>query len=141
MFGTEDTSNALADRHPGQYQNVCTAHTISKVDQDLYRQIDNFEAEEKVTGGDLIDGLVTALDMIERHCGTKKYKKRVFLITDGETATQTNDGEISNLIAKLNEKGIRLNIIALDFANELAEDESDQEENRPSASPAQETAM
>ena len=53
----------------------------------MYRQIDNFEAEEKVTGGDLIDGLVTALDMIERHCGTKKYKKRVFLITDGETAT------------------------------------------------------
>ena len=45
------------------------------------------------------------------------------------------------MIAKLNEKQIRLNIIALDFANELADDDSDQEENRPSASPAQETAM
>lgn len=142
LFGTEDTSNALADRYKGQYQNVSTAHTISKVDQDLYRQLDNFEAAESATGGDLIDGLVTALDMIERHCGTKKYKKRVFLITDGETATQTNTEEINNLIDKLNEKGIRLNIIALDFANELGEDESDQEEeSRPSATPVQETAM
>ncbi len=46
--------------------------------------MDEFEAEEKQTGGDFVDGLVTALDMIDRHCGNKKYKKRVFLITDGE---------------------------------------------------------
>lgn len=90
MFGTADTSNALADRHKGMYQNVSTTRTLIKVDQDLFRQIDNFEAETMPTGGDLVDGLVTALDMIDRHCGTKKYKKRVFLITDGENECETN---------------------------------------------------
>jgi GTP-binding protein EngB required for normal cell division len=57
--------------------------------------------------------------MIDRFCATRKYKKRVFLITDGEHPTQTNKDETKSLIEKLNEKGIRLNVITLDFANEL----------------------
>ena len=84
MFGTEQTSNALADKYPGKYEHVITAHTITKVDQDFYREIDNFEPNERPSGGDFIDGLVTAIDLIDKHCANKKYKKRVFLITDGE---------------------------------------------------------
>ena len=84
LFGSEDTSNLLADRHQGSYQNVKVTRTITKVDQDFYRDLNNYEASTEPTGGDFIDGMVVALDMLERHCGTKKYKKRVFLITDGE---------------------------------------------------------
>jgi hypothetical protein len=62
---------------------------------------------------------VTAVDMLDTHCGTKKYKKRVFLITDGEQKTKTNKTEIESLIQNLNSREIRLNIITLDFANEL----------------------
>lgn len=98
MFGTADTSNALADRFPDNYKNVVTTRTLSKIDQDFYRQINNYEAEDKQTNGDLIDGLVTAVDMLDSHCGTKKYKKRVFLITDGEQKTKTNQSEIDSLI-------------------------------------------
>ena len=89
--------------------------------------MDEFEAEEKQTGGDFVDGLVTALEMIDRHCGTKKYKKRVFLITDGEHLTKTNTDETDSLVQKFNERGIRLNVITLDFANELGQEESDEE--------------
>lgn len=103
MFGTADTSNALADRHKGMYQNVMTTRTLCKVDQDLFRQIDNYEAETINTGGDLIDGLVTAMDMLGRHCGTKKYKKRVFLITDGESPNSANKPEFDSLVSKMNE--------------------------------------
>jgi hypothetical protein len=84
LFGSEETSNLLADRHKDGYKNVQVTRTVTKVDQDFYRNLNNFEASTQPTGGDFIDGLVVALDMIERHCGTKKYKKRVFLITDGE---------------------------------------------------------
>lgn len=79
-----------------------------------------------------MDGLVTALDMIDQHCANKKYKKRVFLITDGEHATGTNAQEIDSLVEKFNERGIRLNVITLDFGNELGQEESDEEaEVRP----------
>lgn len=65
--------------------------------------------------------------MIDRYCEARKYKKRVFLITDGEHPTQTNKDEIKSLIEKFNEKGIRLNVITLDFANELGQQDSDSE--------------
>ena len=33
--------------------------------------------------GDVVDGLVVAMDMLIDHCGKKKYQKRVFLVTEG----------------------------------------------------------
>lgn len=78
----------------------------------------------------MIDGLAVGLDMINRHCGTKKYKKRVFLITDGEKKTNSTKAELANLIQKMNATDVRLNVITLDFCNELAqEDDSDEEES------------
>lgn len=73
LFGSEETSNLLAERHKGQYENVQVTRTIQKVDLNFYRNLNNFEASTKPTGADFIDGLTVALDMIERHCGTKKY--------------------------------------------------------------------
>jgi hypothetical protein len=35
----------------------------------------------------MIDSLIVGLDMLLRFTGTKKYKKRMFLITDGEKKT------------------------------------------------------
>ena len=86
-------------------------------------------AETQKTKGDMIDGMLVGLDLIERHCGNKKYKKRVFLITDGQSKTVTNQGEIQSLINQLNEKEIKLNVITLDFANELGQDSDEEEED------------
>ena len=96
LYGTKETSNALADRNRGQFKHVTTARTLSKIDQDFYRSLDNMEAEEEnpIGGGTMVEGLCTALDMINTHCGTNKYKKRVFLITDGEHPLQANEGEM-----------------------------------------------
>jgi len=44
LFGSEETSNLLADRHKGQYKNVYVTRTILKVDQDFYRDLNNYEA-------------------------------------------------------------------------------------------------
>ena len=62
---------------------------LDKVDLDTLRSLENILVEDKVTkGGDLMDGLIVGMDMMARHCGTKKYKKRVFVITDGEKQTK-----------------------------------------------------
>jgi hypothetical protein len=137
LYGTKETSNALADRNKGSFTHVTTARTLTKIDQDFYRSLDNLEAEEEnPMSGNLVDGLCTALDMINSHCGTKKYKKRVFLITDGEFPLQSNNAEMQSLIKEFNEKGIRLNVITLDFGNDLYDNDSDEEdfdqdENKP----------
>lgn len=77
--------------------------------------------------------------MLNNFCGTKKYKKRIFLITDGERETKYNSSELKSLIEAIQEKDIRLNVITLDFANEMAEDSESGEEATKSKTESKET--
>jgi hypothetical protein len=56
--------------------------------------------------------------MLERHCGTKKYRKRVFLITDGEKAVESRE-KLPLIQEAMTESNVRFNVIAVDFANEI----------------------
>jgi hypothetical protein len=67
--------------------------------------------------------------MLCRFVGTKKYRKRIFLITDGEKETKYTSTEIRDVIQTINTNEIKLNCITLDFCNDLAEDSSDEESN------------
>ena len=129
LTGTKETDNHLADTIPGQYQNVHAFRAIEKLNLDALRGIDEINCADRVaTKGDILDGLIVGMDMIARHCGTKKYKKRIFLITDGEKQTQVSDKEKRAIIQSMNESDTRLNVITLDFCDDLAEDEEDDED-------------
>ena len=75
----------------------------------------------------MLDGLIVGLDMITKFVGTKKYRKRVFLITDGEKDLTYSDSEMAHITSIIKQQDIKLNCITLDFCNDLAEDESDEE--------------
>ena len=72
--------------------------------------------------------MIVGMDMLARHCGTKKYKKRIFLITDGEKDTKFEKSELKQVIQTMNEHDARLNVITLDFCDEMAEDDEDEDE-------------
>ena len=93
LFGTSETSNRLNDLYEGanQYTNVTTARHLGRVDLDFFRYVQNIQAtpqSESPEHGDMIDALIVGLDLLIHFTGTKKYKKRVFLITDGEKKTK-----------------------------------------------------
>ena len=46
----------------------------------------------------MMDGLIVGLDMLCRFVGTKKYRKRIFLITDGEKETAYSKGELAEIV-------------------------------------------
>ena len=122
LFGTADTSNALDDRNAGHCANVKTVRTLTKIDLEFFRDIETFApAEEPVQadGGTIMDALEVSLDMLERFCANRKYRKRLFLITDGEKAMSRDDSRIREAIEKMQERDVRLNVITLDFGNEL----------------------
>ena len=48
-----------------------------------------------------MDALDVSLDMIERFCGNRKYRKRFFLITDGEKAMEKDNSRINDAVAKM----------------------------------------
>ena len=68
------------------------------------------------------------MNMLDKHCGTKKYKKRIFVITDGEKKAKFDVHEKKQVIANMNATDTRLNVITLDFCDELAEEDEEEEE-------------
>ena len=68
-----------------QYENVTNFHQIEKINLEFFREIHEILPEKKATkGGDLMDALIVGMDQLMKHTGKKKYRRRVFLITDGE---------------------------------------------------------
>jgi len=135
LIGTRKTDNHLNDTlGSDQYQHVTSFRAIEKANLDLLRSIDQVVTEkEPLKKGDIMDGLIVATDMIDRHCGTKKYKKRVFVITDGEKLANVKPHEMKQVIANMNATDTRLNVISLDFCDELADEEDEHEGDEEAA--------
>lgn len=113
-----------------EYKNVIVERSLGPIDLEFFREIQKIEAEStQQAKGDILDGLIVGLDMLCRFVGTKKYRKRIFLITDGEKETKYTSTEIRDVIQTINTNEIKLNCITLDFCNDLAEDSSDEESN------------
>ena len=45
-----------------------------------------------------MDALEVSLDMLNRFCGARKYRKRLFLITDGEKQMEPAQGRIEEIV-------------------------------------------
>ena len=75
----------------------------------------------------MVDTLLVGLDMLMLHTGKKKYKRRLFLITDGERKAKLEKYELGRLVEVIKENDIKLNCITLDFCNDLDDDDEDKE--------------
>lgn len=132
LVGTQETDNHLAEQFgKGQYTHVSVSRTIEKLNLDALRALDSVQCEDKAMAkgsGDVMDGLIVALDMVSRHCGAKKYKKRIFLITDGEKEAAIQAEDFKDVVKSMNETDTRLNVITLDFCDDLDDEEEEEEE-------------
>ena len=141
QFGTAETSNALAEQYPGEYRNVTTARALSKIELDLFQRLEELTPElEQHPNGDLMDGMIVALDMLTRFCGARKYKKRIFVITDGERETKSTPSETETLKDQMKKLGVRLNVITLDFGNEFGQEDDDDEDEESETPQAQQNS-
>ena len=61
-----------------------------------------------------MDSIVIASDMINAHCKNLKYKKTIYIITDGNSKILNDDQEQNTSIANfIKDKDIHLNIMYL----------------------------
>ena len=82
--------------------------------RELYKRL----LEEKIEGcGDIFLGLKESLNLMKTHFRKKKYFKKIFLITSGNSKTEFSEREIINLAENLNDYNIRTNVISIDFWN------------------------
>ncbi|KAJ3064776.1 X-ray repair cross-complementing protein 5, partial [Quaeritorhiza haematococci] len=94
------TDNPLAADSPGQYQHVTKYHfdkqndaaNLSMANLELLRFVDSGTTPGDVSG-DLMDGIIVALDMMTNHCKKLKFEKRIYIMTDAANPMNTEDYE------------------------------------------------
>lgn len=85
-------------------------------------QLSELKIENKLEGGDIFQALKFSIDSLNDHVGTKKAKKRLFLFTSGEGKTDYSKEDIRSLSEIINQTGVKINIIAIDFMESYDEE-------------------
>lgn len=111
----------------GGYENIVVERQLSPPTLEFLRHLDSIRPTKQT--GDWIDALIVGIDLLAKHCQKRKYNKRIFLITDGQSKTADTE-DLKQVASNLKEAEIKLNVIALDFCNDL---QFDSPEERASA--------
>jgi ATP-dependent DNA helicase 2 subunit 2 len=80
LVGTNETNNVLNENDPDSYQHVSVLRPLGKPDLSFLELIDSIDIEP--AEGDVIDGLLVAMEMIHTRVKKLKFTKRIFLVTD-----------------------------------------------------------
>ncbi|KAF0411993.1 SPOC domain-like protein [Gigaspora margarita] len=111
LFGTDDTNNYMNDQ-TGGYEHVTTLYPIEQPSMSILRTVNNNLPHGKVKG-DAFDALIVALGMIDLHCRNLKFKKKIYLLTDGESPINSSDFDA--VLRQINESNVELNILGIGF--------------------------
>lgn len=114
VLGSEETENDLAEQYGG-YANISVLQELDVPTLDSMLLMNTLTPTNAT--GDLLDSVVVAVSMISNRVGKKKYKKRLFIITDGNCSTNSAD-QLQDIIDQINLQDIRVNIIAIGFGEE-----------------------
>jgi ATP-dependent DNA helicase 2 subunit 2 len=82
------------------------------------RQCRNNFVASKTNSGDPLSALILALHMTTEHCKRLKYIKNIYLITNGRSPIEIDDTTIPQVVSKLKEENVSLNVIGVDFDDE-----------------------
>ena len=126
LIGSETTQNPLNDDDNRGFQNIHMIRDLTKLDSQIIKVLETDVLLQREETSDWIEGLLVALGQFKTVCGTKKFSKRIFLITDGESQLQGEE-DLEEIGQEIKNLGVKINCIAMDFCNDL-EDESDNDE-------------
>lgn len=144
LFGSQATQNELhtesATHHDEpEYQHIQTMREQQNVDLAFFRQVLAVEPEEMDQGTNLLDALKVGVDTLVKFGRKQKFKRRLFLITDGERAESTDPEKLKDLVEEIAANDVKLNCITLDFCNNIDEEEDEDMAQDASETEAQKT--
>lgn len=122
LVGTNETANILHDESGG-YDNIRIERDIAVPNLEFLESVDGIESE--TSQGDVIDGLLVAMTMINRRVKALKFTKRIFLITDAAGEIQFDQEQFDAICEGMIQEDYKLNVIGINFADD---DEEEDEE-------------
>ncbi|OBR14163.1 ATP-dependent DNA helicase II subunit 2 [Colletotrichum higginsianum IMI 349063] len=108
---TDETRNAMMDDEG--YENISVLRELGPMTLTSLRELRAEVKPSETETGDAVSAVVLAVDMIEKFTRTLKYKRRIYLVTDGLAPIDGDD--IDSIAKKINQDGIELTVLGVDF--------------------------
>lgn len=105
-LNTDDTNNPQANDDLDGYDHISVLHELGPITRASLKSLKESLQPTHVSGGDAISAIVVATNMIEVFTKKLKYKRRIVLVTNGESPI--DDESADEVAAKINECGIEL---------------------------------
>ncbi|KAJ0342921.1 ATP-dependent DNA helicase II subunit 2 [Colletotrichum chrysophilum] len=108
---TDDTRNAMQDDEG--YESISVLQELGPMTLTSMRELKEEIKPSGTETGDAVSAVVIAVDMIQTFTKKLKYKRRVYLITDGLGPIDADD--VDDIAKKINSDGIELIVLGVDF--------------------------
>lgn len=103
----DETRHALQEEEG--YENIAVLQDIGPMTMTSLKQLQSSIVPSNTDTGDAISAVVVAVDMIATFAKHLKYKKRVYLITDGTSPMDGDD--LEDITSKINDDGVELFVL------------------------------
>lgn len=104
---TDETNNAL--QADDGYENISVLQELGPMNMTDLQVLRPKIKPSSTTEGDAISAIVVAVDMIAKVTKKLKYKRKIYLVTDGEAPVDGDD--FDDIAAKIKDTGIELTIL------------------------------
>ncbi|KAK3990634.1 ATP-dependent DNA helicase [Cladorrhinum sp. PSN332] len=112
-FNTDETNNMQDEQGLEGYHNISILQEIGPMTMTELRELRPKVKPCEAYSGDAISAIVVAMTMIGEFTKKLKYKRRIILVTNGESPI--DDDSVTEVAEKLNESNIELVVIGVDF--------------------------
>ena len=112
--GTEGTFNQLNSEAGENYVHISVVQGLEPANISLLDYLEGLMVNEE-NDADIIDALLVAMGMIHDVCGTKKYKIRIYIITNAACQANSDPEALNEIIGAINALDIHINILAINF--------------------------
>lgn len=104
---TDETQNAMGEEEG--YGNISVLQELGPMTMTSLRELTDAVKPSETETGDAVSAVVLAVDMIETFTKELKYKRRIYLITDGMSVIDGDD--VDSIAKKINHDGIELIVL------------------------------
>jgi ATP-dependent DNA helicase 2 subunit 2 len=104
---TDGTKHPMSDMEG--YENITLLQNLGPMTMGSLRKLQESVKTSDTDSGDAISAIVIAIEMINEFTKKLKYKRQIFLVTDGLGAIDGD--EIDEIVSKINESNIELTVL------------------------------
>ncbi|KAH6610759.1 atp-dependent dna helicase 2 subunit 2, partial [Trichoderma cornu-damae] len=123
-FRTDETNHTLEE---DGYENISVLQQLGPMSMSNLKALRPKVKPSRTANGDAVSAIVIAVDMIDSYTKKNKWKRQVYLVTDGRGEIDPDD--IGDIARKIRDSNIEMTVLGVDFD---APDYGFKEEDKPS---------